>query len=84
MSNILNVTNGDSAVEIMKKAGIPGEFLPWRDVLYEGQVPGNLSLEELSKIRAKFISDKGWGDAETIQKSFAERDPQGRTAQTNL
>lgn len=74
MSNILNITNGDSAVELMKKAGVPGEFLPWRDVLHEGPVPDNLSLEDLSKVRAKFISDNGWGDPERIQKSFAERD----------
>ncbi len=74
MGNILNITNGDSAVEIMKKAGIPGEFLPWRDVLHEGPVPGNLSLEELSDVRAKFISDHGWGDAEEIRMSFRERD----------
>jgi hypothetical protein len=74
MSGILNITNGDSAVAIMKKAGIPGEFLPWRDVLHEGPVPQGLSLEELSKVRAKFISDHGWEDAEKIQQSFIERD----------
>jgi len=74
MSNILNITNGDCAVEIMNKAGIPGEFLPWRDVLHEGPVPEKLSLEELSKVRAKFIADQGWGDAEEIHQSFKERD----------
>ncbi len=26
MSKILNITNGDSAVDIMKQAGIAGEF----------------------------------------------------------
>lgn len=74
MSNILNITNGDSAVEVMKKAGIPGGFLPWRDVLHEGPVPGNLTIDELSIVRAKFISDSGWGEPEKIQKSFKERD----------
>lgn len=74
MNHILNITNGDSAVEIMKAAGIPGDFLPWRDVLHDGSVPENLSLEELSKVRAKFISDRGWGDAEEIHQSFIERD----------
>lgn len=36
MRNILNITNGDCAVEIMKKADISGVFLPWRDVLHDG------------------------------------------------
>jgi len=47
MRNILNITNGDCAVEIMKKADIPGTFLPWQDVLHDGPVPERLSLEEL-------------------------------------
>ncbi len=74
MGSILNITNGDCTVEIMKKAGIPGDFLPWRDVLHIGPVPEHLSLDELSKIRAEFISDRGWGDAKETARSFTERD----------
>jgi Domain of unknown function (DUF1835) len=74
MSNILNITNGDSAVEIMKQANIPGVFLPWRDVLHEGPVPDNLSLEELSEVRAQFIIARGWGEPEKIIESFIQRD----------
>ena len=74
MGNILNITNGDCAVEVMKKAGIPGVFLPWRDVLHDGPVPKGLSLEALSQIRAKFIISRGWGAPEEIEKSFIERD----------
>ncbi len=74
MRNILNITNGDYAVEIMKKADIPGVFLPWRDVLHEGPVPDGLSLEELSKVRAQFIIDRSWGSPEEITESFIQRD----------
>jgi len=74
MSNILNITNGDCAVEIMKKANIPGVFLPWRDVLHEGPVPDGLSLEELSKVRAQFIVERSWGSTEEVTKSFVQRD----------
>jgi len=74
MKNILNITNGDCAVEIMKKAEIPGVFLPWRDVLHDGPVPENLSLEELSEVRTQFIIGRNWGAAENIRKSFVERD----------
>jgi hypothetical protein len=80
-SKILNITNGDTAVEIMKQAGITGGFLPWRDVLHEGPVPAGLSLEELSKVRAEFISGRGWGDAETIKQSFIDRDNQLKSYQ---
>ena len=74
MKNILNITNGDSSVEIMKRANIPGEFLPWRDVLHEGPVPEGLTLDELSIVRAKFIIDQGWGNPDAIKQSFIERD----------
>ncbi len=74
MENILNITNGDCAVEVMKKAGISGVFLPWRDVLHDGPVPQGLSLEALSRVRAKFIISRGWGTPEKIKKSFIERD----------
>lgn len=74
MKQILNITNGDSTVEIMKQARIPGKYLPWRDVLHDGPVPAALSLQELSMVRAEFIAGCGWGDLESIKKSFTARD----------
>ena len=74
MKNILNITNGDSAVEIMKKAGIPGTFLPWRDVLHDGPVPKEITLEKLSEIRAEFIIERNWGEPERVKRDFIERD----------
>jgi len=74
MQSILNITNGDCAIEIMKKANIPGVFLPWRDILHDGPVPGELSLEELSIIRADFIISRGWGEAKRIKQDFIDRD----------
>ena len=73
MTNILNITNGDCAVEIMQKANIPGVFLPWQDVLHDGPVPEGLSLDELSEVRAKFIIERGWGTADNIKRLFIER-----------
>lgn len=74
LRNVLNITNGDSAVGIMMQAKIPGEFLPWRDVLHDGPVPDGFSLEKLSEIRAKFIIDQNWGNPEVIKRHFTERD----------
>jgi len=74
MKKILNITNGDSAVEIMQQAKIEGDFLPWRDVLHDGPVPQGIPLDELSEIRTKFIVGSGWGSLENITASFVERD----------
>jgi hypothetical protein len=71
---MLNITNGDSAVHVMRTAGIEGDYLPWRDLLHEGPVPAGLTLEELSNVRAKFIADCGWGDFNEIMPMFRERD----------
>ena len=74
MPKTLNITNGDCAADIMRKAGVPGDILPWRDVLHDGPVPDKLDLQQLSQVRAQFIIDRGWGEAEQIRQSFIERD----------
>lgn len=74
MPNFLNITNGDCAVDIMQKAGIEGDFLPWRDVLHDGPVPKDKTLEGLSNIRAEFISSLGWGEYSQVKKGFVARD----------
>ena len=63
-------TNGDSAVEAIKNAGIEAEILPWRGVLHDGPVPSNVSLQEMAAVRAKFVSDCGWGKYNQILKMF--------------
>jgi len=73
MEKILNITNGDSTVFIMKEAKLQGDFLPWRDILHEGAVLKNLSFEMLCELRAKFIASKGWGDLELIQNDFKHK-----------
>lgn len=71
---MLHITNGDSAVAMLRRAGIQGDMLPWRDVLHEGPVPSGLGLEALSALRAQFIADQGWGPADEVAASFAKRD----------
>jgi len=70
----LNITNGDSAAATLSEAGVAGKIIPWRDVLHEGPVDSSLSLEELSKDRARFISEQGWDDFAHVSGNFAERD----------
>ena len=71
---MLHITNGDSAADRVRAAGIAGTILPWRDVLHEGPVPGGLPLERLSALRADYIASLGWGAKEEVHRQFAERD----------
>jgi hypothetical protein len=71
---VLHVTNGDSAAERIRAAGVQGTLLPWRDVLHDGPVPAGLPLEQLSDVRAEFIAARGWGDANEVRRSFHARD----------
>ena len=74
MTQRLNITNGDSAAATLSEAGIAGKIVAWRDVLHEGPVDASLSLNALSKQRARFISERGWGDFAHVSGDFAERD----------
>ena len=64
------------AVSIMKAAKISGDFLPWRDILHEGPVPADLNLQELSLVRAEYLSSHGYGSLEEITQNFKARDAQ--------
>lgn len=71
---MLIVTNGSAAVDAMSRAGIPGEKLPWNDVLHDGPIPDGLDLDALSTVRARFIADRGWGSFESVLADFRRRD----------
>ena len=71
---MLHITNGDCAVATLRRGGITGDMLPWRDILHEGPVPAGLGLEELSEVRGRFIGEQGWGTPEEVAAAFAERD----------
>jgi hypothetical protein len=52
MSKILNITNGDCAVGIMRQANIEGIIVPWCNALHEGPAPF-LPLDKLSTLGAE-------------------------------
>jgi hypothetical protein len=58
----------------MNEARIIGDILPWRDVLHDGPVPGGLSLRQLSRVRASFLSTAGAGETNETAAAFAARD----------
>ena len=74
MQNVLHITNGDVALAAMRAGGIGGEIVAWRDVLHDGPVPAGLTLDELSRVRARWLAEENFGDLLRIQQGFDERD----------
>ena len=70
---MLHITNGDHAAAVLSQV-VQGPILPWRDVLHEGPVRAGLSLEALSRERARFIAEAGWGAFPEVLESFRQRD----------
>ncbi|HEY3231594.1 MAG TPA: hypothetical protein VGJ87_20360 [Roseiflexaceae bacterium] len=71
---MLHITNGDSTACSIEQTDLPGTVLPWQDVLHEGPTPAGLSFDQMSKLRARFIADHGWGSYEDILADFLRRD----------
>jgi len=78
--NRLIITNGSAAADVIRAAGIEGEVLSWNDVLHDGPVPSRLNLDELSEVRARYISSLGWGDSNGVLAEFVARDNLLKTA----
>ena len=74
MAGALHITNGDSAAERLRAAGVTGDILGWRDVLHEGPVPGKLGFAQLREVRARFIAERGWSTADDVLRELEERD----------
>lgn len=54
---MLIVTNGDMAADRIARLGLDAdEILPWRDVLHDGPVPGDVDDAALRSVRAAFLS----------------------------
>ena len=73
MSRLI-VTNGQSGVSSIQRAGIEGDIFSWDDVLHDGPVPGGYDLAVLSELRARYIASVGWGEFDEVHKTFQQRD----------
>lgn len=61
MEEVLHITSGDSAGELLVGAGLPGEVFVWHDVLYDGpRVPG-WPDEATLEARAQFLEESTAG-----------------------
>jgi len=70
---LLHVTNGESAGNTLRQTALGGAVLSWQDVLHEGPVP-DVPAEELRRIRARFLSECGWGSERSLLDAFERRD----------
>ena len=71
---MLHITNGDSVAGTLLEAGFGPDVIAWRDVLHEGPVPAGLSLPELSRVRAEFITASTRGTRPDVDAQFLARD----------
>jgi hypothetical protein len=52
----LHIGGGDVANDLIRDGSLEGRVLIWADYLHAGPVPAGLSLEEMSRMRARFVS----------------------------
>lgn len=70
----LVITNGASAADLIREAGIARDILPWRDILHEGPVPMTRDLATLSRVRARFLTAAGWSFGRDAAAELVDRD----------
>lgn len=71
---MLHVTNGDSAAVPLRRTGVTGSVIAWRDFLHEGPVPAGLALEAMSDVRARFLHSIGAGTFADLRRELGARD----------
>lgn len=70
----LHLTNGDSAAGALARSGLPGDILTWRDLLHDGPVPPDDDLGAFHRVRAEFLTSRGWSTLAAAVSDFEQRD----------
>jgi hypothetical protein len=71
----LHIGGEEAVADLLRSSSLTGEVLAWRDCLHAGPVPAGLSLEEMSNMRARFVSGSLEGRPyEEVLAKFNERD----------
>ena len=72
---MIHITNGDGFGQVLALSPLPGQIIPWRDVLHEGPVPAGLPLKELSDLRAEYLCAlPGAPPLQKARRQFRQRD----------
>ena len=70
----LHVLNGDSTRMGLERSGVPGQFVSWADVLYEGPTPPGVTRDEWRRVRVQYLAGRGYGNETDIARRGAEDD----------
>jgi hypothetical protein len=79
-ARMLHVTNGDVAAGLLRRTGVTGDVIPWRDILHEGPAPAGLALEGMSDVRARFLAAANPASLPGLLREFGARDASLRAA----
>jgi len=71
---VLHLLNGDTTRAGLERSGLPGEFLAWTDVLYEGPVPHDPGTESFRQARARYLAEAGYGSRDVILRGLRHQD----------
>ena len=74
MVSMLHITNGDSAADLIRQTGLSGDVLSWRDPMHHGPFPADVGLDELSRLRIRYLSGGVEGGDTPGSHGFTERD----------
>jgi hypothetical protein len=77
---MLHVTNGDSTVLSLRRTGLTGKIIAWRDILHDGPVPSGLALEAMSDLRARYLASTAGRSFPAVWREFGARDAALRSA----
>ena len=64
MDETLHITSGDSVGEMLRKSGLPGWALVWRDVLYDGLRHPGWPDNDMLEARAAFLEVRVFGSVQ--------------------
>ena len=53
---MLHILNGDSTANLLKEAGLEGDFLTWREALIAGATPAGIDKESWFDLRARHLA----------------------------
>jgi hypothetical protein len=65
---MLHVHNGDCSATILKRSGLPGEHLVWRETLITGPTPAGVSADEWHRTRARHLADAYGAEIEECER----------------
>src|SRR5260221_1842839 len=71
---MLHITNGDSTRLGLEGSGVPGTFVSWPDILYEGPVLLTASRDEWRRLRVAYLAGGNYADAATLAADYARGD----------